>query len=329
MREILYNRILQLSAFFIFITLCNHDSFAQSIQQEVILLDKSSVSEERIFLSDITDLSNLDETLRSTVENVLIGASPLPGRSREITKVLVKTRLKRKKLDKKIFLTGAERVTIERVYNSISGGMLSEMLRQFVRDKFTEVVKNLEVEVINPPNEIIMPTDKTNLWFEIPLGKISRGRSVIHVVVNSGNNRTKKIPISVMVRTFQDVLVSSHQLYRNSSIGADDVRIEMRETTNLGRERQISTLDEITDKILIRGVSANRILRNDMFRVPPLVARGAQLNLVVKTKNLVVQTKGLARQEGGLNQFIEVQPLPSGKTIMAKIIDSMTVIVEL
>ena len=267
--------------------------------------------------------------MRLSIENVLIGASPLPGRSREITKVLVKTRLKKKNLDKKIILTGAEKVTVDRVYDSISGSMLSEMLRQFVHDKFTEVVKNLVVEVINPPNEIIMPTDKTNVWFEIPLGEISRGRSVIHVVLNSENNRTKKIPVSIMVRTFQDVLVSSHHLNRNSFVRADDIRIETRETTRLGRDRFISTPDEIIDKILIRGVSANRILRNDMFRVPPLVARGAQVTLMVKTKNLVVKTKGLARQEGGLNQVIEVQPLPSGKIVMAKIIDSMTVIAEL
>ena len=329
MRSIFYTKSIKLSACFLFIALCSQNPFAQDIRQEVILLEKSSVIGKRIFLSDITDLSNLDETIRQSIENLLIGTSPLPGRTREITKLLVKSRLKKKKLDKEITLTGAESVIVDRVYDSISGSMLSEMLRQFVHDKFTEVVKNLVVEVINPPNEIIMPTDKTNVWFEVPLGEISRGRSVIHVVVNSENNRTKKIPVSILVRTFQDVLVSSHQLNRNSFVRADDVRVETRETTNLRRNRFIITPDEITDKILIRGVSANRILRNDMFRVPPLVARGAQVTLMVKTKNLVVRTKGLARQEGELNQVIEVQPLPSGKIVMAKIIDRMTVIAEL
>lgn len=304
-------------------------AIAQVNTVTVTLLEDISISSEKIYLEDIANLSEIAEPLLSNLERVLIGPAPLPGRSRNIPKSIVMLRLAKEKLSEKVILDGAAKVKVKRVYNAISGQFVAELLRQYVRDNFPSSVRKLQVEVINPPAEIILPSDDTSLNFSIPIGILSRGRVTIQLVLRSGNNFKKIIPFSVNIRTFEDVLVTNRQLYRNSNIRDDDFRVELRETTKASSNKYINSFDEVKDKRLVRGVSANRILRSDMLRNPPLITRGTQLTLKVITKNLVVLTSGMAREDGQLNDWIEVQPLPSGKRIKAKILNSSTVVVEI
>lgn len=304
-------------------------AIAQVNTVTVTLLEDISISSEKIYLEDIANLSEIAEPLLSNLERVLIGPAPLPGRSRNIPKSVVMLRLAKEKLSEKVILDGAAKVKVKRVYNAISGQFVAELLRQYVRDNFPSSVRKLQVEVINPPAEIILPSDDTSLNFSIPIGILSRGRVTIQLVLRSGNNFKKIIPFSVNIRTFEDVLVTNRQLYRNSNIRDDDFRVELRETTKASSNKYINSFDEVKDKRLVRGVSANRILRSDMLRNPPLITRGTQLTLKVITKNLVVLTSGMAREDGQLNDWIEVQPLPSGKRIKAKILNSSTVVVEI
>lgn len=302
---------------------------AQEGKTVLTLLESASISERKIYLADIVDLSDLNDELIERLESVIVGSAPLPGRSRRVTKSLIISRLKKEKLEDKLSISGDNGVEVTRKYHSISGNMLSELLKQFVYDNFTLEVKEVRIEVLSTPNDIIMPSFNASIRFKIPQGIIKRGRSVIHVIISSESGYTKRIPISVNVRTFEDVLISRHQLNRHSELRSKDIKIELRETTKVGRNKYVTSIEDVKSMSLVRGVSMNRILRFDMFRYPPMVTRGSQLDLMIKTKNLVIHTKSLAREEGYLNDYIEVQPLPSGNKIRAKIIDRMTVVVEL
>lgn len=306
-----------------------YSAIAQVNTVEIKLLNKVSISSEKIYLKDIAHFQNVSEPLLSKLEQVLIGPAPLPGRSRNIVKSIVRLRLVREKLSDKVSLVGADKVKVKRTYSTISGHFVTELLKQYVRDNFPSTVRKLEVDVINSPLEIILPSDEASLSFRIPIGILSRGRVTIHLEVKSINSTKKIIPFSVNIRTFEDVLVTKRQLYRNSNIREDDFKVELRETTNSTFNKFITSYAEVENKKLVRGVSANRILRSDMLRDPPLISRGAQLTLKIINKNLVVLTSGMAREDGQLNDWINVQPLPSGKTIKAKILNSSTVVMEI
>ena len=302
---------------------------AQEIKTTLNLLESVSISEGKIYLADIVDLSDLNEELIQKLETVIVGSAPLPGRSRRVMKSLILTRLKIENLEDKVTLSGEDGVEVVREYNSISGSMITELVKQYAHDNFTSEVKEVRIEVLNTPNDIIIPSFNASINFKIPNGIIKPGRSVIHVIVSSESGYSRRIPITINVRTFEDVLISTHQLYRNSELKAEDVKVELRETTKAGSHKFITSREDVKSMRLVRGVSMNRILRFEMFRIPPLISRGTQLDLMIITKNLVIRTKGLAREEGQLNDYIEVQPLPYGKRIRAKIIDKMTVVAEL
>lgn len=302
---------------------------AQEIKTSLNLLESVSISSEKIYLADLVDLSDLNKEFVQRLERIVVGSAPLPGRSRRVSKSLIVTRLKKENLEDKVTLIGEGGVEVVREYNSISGSMIAELLKQYAYDNFTLEVKEVKIEVLNRPKDIIIPSFSTSISFEIPKGVIKQGRSVIYVIVKSESGYTKRIPITVNVRTFEDVLISKHQLYRNSDLKAKDVKVELKETTRAGSNKYVTSIEDVKSMSLVRGVSMNRILRFDMFRFPPLITRGAQLDLMIMTKNIVIRTKALAREEGELNDIIEVQPLPTGNKVRAKIIDGTTVVVKI
>ena len=307
----------------------NFEADAQNIKTSLNLLESVSISSEKIYLADLVDLSDLNEELVQRLERVVVGSAPLPGRSRRVSRSLIATRLKKENLEDKLTLSGEGGVEVVREYNSISGSMIAELLKQFAYDNFISEAKEIRIEVLNTPNDIIIPSFSTSISFELPKGVIKRGRSVIYVIVRSESGYTKRIPITVNVRTFEDVLISRHQLNRNSDLKAEDVKVELRETTRARSNKYITSIEDVKSMSLVRGVSMNKILRLDMFRIPPLITRGSQLDLMIITKNIVIRTKALAREEGQLNDIIEVQPLPTGNKVRAKIIDRKTVVVEI
>ena len=307
----------------------NFEADAQNIKTSLNLLESVSISSEKIYLADLVDLSDLNEELVQRLERVVVGSAPLPGRSRRVSRSLIVTRLKKENLEDKLTLSGEGGVEVVREYNSISGSMIAELLKQFAYDNFISEVKEIRIEVLNRPNDIIIPSFSTSISFEMPKGVIKQGRSIIYVIVSSESGYTKRIPITVNVRTFEDVLISRHQLNRNSDLKAEDVKVELRETTIAGNNKYITSIEDVKSMSLVRGVSMNRILRFDMFRIPPMITRGSQLDLMIITKNIVIRTKALAREEGQLNDIIEVQPLPTGNKVRAKIIDRTTVVVEI
>lgn len=307
----------------------NFEADAQNIKTSLNLLESVSISSEKIYLADLVDLSDLNEELVQRLERVVVGSAPLPGRSRRVSRSLIVTRLKKENLEDKLTLSGEGGVEVVREYNSISGSMIAELLKQFAYDNFISEVKEIRIEVLNRPNDIIIPSFSTSISFEMPKGVIKQGRSIIYVIVSSESGYTKRIPITVNVRTFEDVLISRHQLNRNSDLKAEDVKVELRETTKAGSNKYVTSIEDVKSMSLVRGVSMNRILRFDMFRIPPMITRGSQLDLMIITKNIVIRTKALAREEGQLNDIIEVQPLPTGNRVRAKIIDRTTVVVEI
>ena len=307
----------------------NFEADAQNIKTSLNLLESVSISTEKIYLADLVDLSDLNEELVQRLERVVVGSAPLPGRSRRVSRSLIVTRLKKENLEDKLTLSGEGGVEVVREYNSISGSMIAELLKQFAYDNFISEVKEIRIEVLNRPNDIIIPSFSTSISFEMPKGVIKQGRSIIYVIVSSESGYTKRIPITVNVRTFEDVLISRHQLNRNSDLKAEDVKVELRETTKAGSNKYVTSIEDVKSMSLVRGVSMNRILRFDMFRIPPMITRGSQLDLMIITKNIVIRTKALAREEGQLNDIIEVQPLPTGNRVRAKIIDRTTVVVEI
>lgn len=70
----------------------------------------------------------------------------------------------------------------------------------------------------------------------------------------------------------------------------------------------------------------------DVIKSPqgvPVLARGSEVIVQVRSKGVLVQTSGLAQQAGGVGDLIRVLPNLSSRTLQARIVDGRTVEVQL
>ncbi len=115
---------------------------------------------------------------------------------------------------------------------------------------------------------------------------------------------TQLIPVTVEIRTFQDVLVTTKTIQPRAEIGPDDVSAMRTETTNM--LNPVSSLSQLKGKCTSRWIQSGKALTFDMFQLVPLVKYGDNVTIVVRSKNIVVSDQGSALQDGTLNQVIRV-----------------------
>lgn len=115
---------------------------------------------------------------------------------------------------------------------------------------------------------------------------------------------TQIIPVTVEIRTFQDVLVTTKTIQPRTEIGPDEVSAVRTETTNM--MNPVSRLSQLKGKCTSRWIQSGKALTFDMFQPVPLVKYGDNITIVVRSKNIVVSDQGSAIQDGTLNQIIRV-----------------------
>ena len=115
---------------------------------------------------------------------------------------------------------------------------------------------------------------------------------------------TQIIPVTVKVRTFQDILVSTRTIQPHAEIGADEINIVRTETTDL--MNPVSRLSQLRGKWTSRWIQSGKALTFDMFEPVPLVKYGDNVTIVVRSNNIVVSDQGTSLQNGTLDQVIRV-----------------------
>ena len=110
--------------------------------------------------------------------------------------------------------------------------------------------------------------------------------------------------MTVRIRTFQDVFVSTETIKPHSEIAANEVSRVKTESTDL--PNPVIDLGQLKDKWTSGWIQSGRALTFDMFDDEPVVKRGDDVVIIFKTKNVVVRELGSALQDGKLNEIIRV-----------------------
>ena len=137
-----------------------------------------------------------------------------------------------------------------------------------------------------------------------------------------------KTSISVRIRTFGTVLVTSRQLLRHEGVTKDDLTHRQIETTILPDD-WVSDVRWIVGKRMVRMISENTVLCRTMLENMPLVRQGDPLTIMVGSHNAVVKVQGIAKQDGCIGDRITVQRTGSHERFQGRIISEHAVEIEL
>jgi flagella basal body P-ring formation protein FlgA len=115
---------------------------------------------------------------------------------------------------------------------------------------------------------------------------------------------TQIIPVTVRIRTFQNVLVAAQTINPHSEIEQDEISTVRTETTDL--QNPVSNLSQLKGKWSTRWIQSGKALTFDMFADEPIVRRGQDITIIFRTKNVTVRDQGSALQDGRMDDIIRV-----------------------
>jgi flagella basal body P-ring formation protein FlgA len=130
--------------------------------------------------------------------------------------------------------------------------------------------------------------------------------------------------IRIKIAHFENVLVTSDRIRRQSPITADKYEVERREITRL-TERPVLSPADLVGKWARRNISKGQILTSGMLEMIPDVTPGSKVSIQYKTSAFEITALGIVMEPGYRGDVIRVKNSHSRKIIACTVIDETTV----
>ncbi len=134
---------------------------------------------------------------------------------------------------------------------------------------------------------------------------------------------TQVIPVTVMIRTFQKILVAAQTINPHSTIHRDEVSTVRTETTNI--QNPVTSLSQLKGKWTTCWIQNGKALTFGMFAVQPVIKQGQNITIIYRTKNITVSDQGSALQDGRMGEIINVAN-EYRKSLRAKVVGADEVV---
>jgi flagellar basal body P-ring formation protein FlgA len=301
--------------------------YADSITS-ISVYEKTTVEKDEILLGKIAGIEGEDHVLIRKLKNVVIGRSPLPGKSRYIGRDYIKLRLKQNDIDlPRLALQIPEKIKVSRSFVEISREEIEKIVSNFIYGKDFWNKNNTRIKNIQITKLPLLPRGR--ITYKVIPPKVMQGMGTIplsiHFLVDG--EFYKKVKATVKIRIFKEVVVTGKPLGRYRTITQDDVYMKKMDITNLPNDI-ITNYKDVLGKRVRRNIWAKVVLRAEYIEFPPMVKRGDTVLIVAESEKMKITALGEVKKSGRRGERVKVINLNSNKRIFARIIDENTVKVD-
>lgn len=133
-----------------------------------------------------------------------------------------------------------------------------------------------------------------------------KGAVAVRVEIEAEGKIVHRCLVSVLIRTYAEVLIAERVIQRHAEPGPDDVRTLRMETTLFQRRVfvALSSLEGVRSRQIIPRGS---ILYEDLFERIPMVQRGERVNVHVRSGGVMLSTEGIVQDDGDRGDFVTVE----------------------
>jgi flagella basal body P-ring formation protein FlgA len=257
-------------------------------------------------------------------ERIALGRLVVPGQSVTISRSVLLGRLASNGIPaSRVKLTGAEELVIRQRGRAINVSGFVELAKAYLA-KHPPASSVCESEVVRPPTELIFkgtPKDVKLSPRLIANGVPGLARVEIEVTADGAKVGTRQVTFRLKYKgrryvTLVDVPVGA-------LITSDNVKAE---ETILSQPASLSPTPY--GLVAKRRLTANTVIKPNLVgpAEPPLVFKRNQSVVIrIDTFGLLVTAAGKALEDGRVGQFVKVQNIDSGRTIVAKVNNDGTV----
>lgn len=281
---------------------------------------ETTVSGERVLLSEIAEISGSDEVVKK-LKNISLGYSPNVGLLREINRSQILLAISAAGFpDSEIILDAPPKTLIRRAGQTITREQLREVIEKSLTEKFAD--QNLEVQIkrIETPENILAPQGSIEIRpnFSAIQNHFQPFTLPLEIVVDG--KIWRRLSASVEIEAFFDVLVAKQDLAANSNFSANDCVIAKRKINKplSNYYRDTANLRGLT---LVKNVSAGTEITSDLFVLSVVIKSGDAVRIEAQSGKLKIVVSGEARASGRIGDRIAVKNLQSGAVLQAFVVD--------
>lgn len=295
----------------------------------VRVYDRADVAADQILLGGIAQIDGDDTVFVRKLHGVILGRSPLPGKTRTLESALLLSRLKQSGIDPdQLDLQIPTEIVISREAVTIDRDQIEQVVRTFLQKQAGEkpgiaiVIKDIRV-----PEPVQLPKGPFTARVSAPKNSELAGHVPLQVVFNVEPDFERRIAVTASLEQRVNVVVARRPLGRFKPIDAADVELKPVDVAGLPADR-IDDPEVVIGKRTRRALDSGTVLRPDLLEFPPLVKRGDRVRIIAESAGLRISAFGQVKQKGAQGELIPVVNLDSNKVIHARVVDSMTVRIE-
>ena len=285
---------------------------------DITFLQSSSVSNDTVLLSDITNTSE-QTPLSRALGSQIVGASPEPGTltvldAREIILKIEKSHNSRLK---DVIWKGSPLITVTRKSVTIT----SEMIQEMIDDYIAENIKRLpDAEITFIPESLPLPFEIQTgplSWDIIPSSPEIIGSSRFSVILKVDNKVRKNFSVRGQTKAITSVVTARSRLKYGDIITPEMVEIAERDISSV--QSYSRSASEVIGSVVKRNIQEGSVIGPDLVELPPVIEKGELVRIVVNHGGLVLTATGIAKSDGHLDETIRVKNTDSNKLIYCRV----------
>lgn len=206
---------------------------------------------------------------------------------------------------------------------------LEAAVRAFLAHQCARGGEQTEITFRAVPDKIDVPRGGYQLHVADDARTQWKGALAVRVEIESGGRIVHRCLVSVLIRTYAEILVAERAIGRHAEPGSRDVRASHMETTTIQRRilpAHTSFEGLRSRQIIPRGT----VLYEDLFERVPLVQRGDRVQVRIRSRGVSMRTEGIARDDGDRGEFVTVELASRRDRVRARIdgLRSVTVLLD-
>lgn len=295
----------------------------------VRVYDRAEVDDDQMLLGALARIDGEDAALVRKLQGVVIGRSPLPGKTRTLEAAVILGRLRQSGHEpERLDLQVPPEIVVGRAATTIEREQVEQIVRRFLQQQAAGMrSESFVIKDIRVPEAVVLPKGPLTTHVAGPKNLELAGSVPLQVTFSVKPDFERRVWVTAQLERRLNVVVARRPLGRFKPIEAEDIEVQAVDLAGLPADR-IEDPEAAIGKRTRRAVDSGAVLRPDLLESMPLVKRGDRVRIVAETAGLRISAFGQAKQKGAQGELIPVVNLDSNKVIHARVVDSQTVRIE-